>query len=125
MNAWTPLTSANDPFETYPFLYQLSDGRVIHVGNSEVATVTDILDLKAQSWSVLDPNIADGGSAAMYLPGKIMKAGSAPTARRPDRRQIRRICSIQLPSPQPGNRHPQWPILEAFSIYPSCPMERF
>jgi len=76
-NAWTKLTSANNPFESYPFLYQLSDGRVIHVGNSEYATVTDILDLNAQTWSVVDPNIVDGASSAMYLPGKIMKAGSA------------------------------------------------
>ncbi len=50
---------------------------MIHVGNSEYATVTDILDLTTQTWSVVDPNIVDGGSAAMYLPGKIMKAGSA------------------------------------------------
>jgi hypothetical protein len=76
-NSWTQLTAANNPFESYPFLYQLSDGRVIHVGNSEYATVTDILDLNSQSWSVIDPNIVDGGSTVMYLPGKIMKAGSA------------------------------------------------
>ncbi len=76
-NTWTKLTSANNPFETYPFLYQLSDGRVIHVGNSEYATVTDILDLTTQTWSVVDPNIVDGASCAIYLPGKIMKAGTA------------------------------------------------
>ncbi len=76
-NLWTKLISANNPFETYPFIYQLADGRLIHVGNSEYATVTDILDLSTQSWSVLDPKIVDGGSSAMYLPGKIVKAGSA------------------------------------------------
>jgi Domain of unknown function (DUF1929)/Bacterial Ig domain/Glyoxal oxidase N-terminus/Kelch motif len=76
-NKWTQLTSANNPFETYPFIYQLSDGRVIHVGNSEYATVTDILDLNSQTWSVVDPNIVDGGSATMYLPGKIVKAGTS------------------------------------------------
>ncbi len=76
-NTWTKLSSANNPFETYPFLYQLSDGRVSHVGNSEYATVTDILDLTTQTWSVVDPNIVDGASCAMYLPGKIMKAGTA------------------------------------------------
>ena len=76
-NTWTKLTSANNPFETYPFIYQLSDGRVVRVGNSEYATVTDILDLNTQKWSVVDPNIVDGGSPAMYLPGKIVKAGSA------------------------------------------------
>jgi Domain of unknown function (DUF1929)/Bacterial Ig domain/Glyoxal oxidase N-terminus/Kelch motif len=76
-NSWTQLTNANNPFETYPFIYQLSDGRVIHVGGSEYATTTDVLDLNAQSWSVIDSTIVDGGSASMYLPGKIIKAGSA------------------------------------------------
>ena len=76
-NTWTQLTSANNPFETYPFIYMLSDGRLVHVGGSEYATVTDILDLTTNSWSLVDPNITDGGSSAMYLPDKIVKAGSA------------------------------------------------
>lgn len=76
-NAWTKLIKADNPFETYPFIFQLSDGRVIHVGGSEYATVTDVLDLNTQTWSVVDSTIYDGGSAKMYLPDKIMKAGSA------------------------------------------------
>jgi hypothetical protein len=76
-NTWTKLTNANNPFETYPFIYMLPDGRLVHVNVSESATVTDILNLTAQSWSVVDPNVVDGGSASMYLPNKIMKAGSA------------------------------------------------
>ena len=76
-NNWTSLTNANNPFETYPFLYLLPDGRVIHIGGSEYATDTDVLDLNTVSWSVVDSNIVDGGSATMYMPGKFMKAGSA------------------------------------------------
>jgi hypothetical protein len=76
-NTWTQLASANNPFETYPFIYMLSDGRLVHVGGSEYATVTDILDLTTNSWSVVDSNITDGGSSAMYFPDKIVKAGSA------------------------------------------------
>jgi hypothetical protein len=76
-NSWKKLTSANNPFETYPFIFQLSDGRVIHVNGSEYATTTDILDLNSLSWSIVDPRISDGGSAKMYLPDRIMKAGSA------------------------------------------------
>ena len=37
--SWTRMSAANNPFETYPFIFQLSDGRVIHAGNSEVASV--------------------------------------------------------------------------------------
>jgi hypothetical protein len=76
-NSWTQLASANNPFETYPFIYQLPDGRVIHLGGSEYATDTEVLDLNTQTWSVLDPGIVEGGSSSMYQPGTIMKAGSA------------------------------------------------
>jgi hypothetical protein len=76
-NSWTQLTNANNPFETYPFMDVLPDGRVIHVGGSEYPTDTDVLNLTTTSWSVVDPNIVDGGSAIMYTPWKFMKAGSA------------------------------------------------
>jgi hypothetical protein len=76
-NKWTQLTTANNPFETYPFVFLLPDGRIIHVGGSEYATQTDVLDLTTKTWSTLDSSILDGASARMYLPGKIMKAGSA------------------------------------------------
>ncbi len=76
-NSWTELTNANNPFETYPFIFLLSDGRVIHTGGSEYPTVTDILNISTQAWSVVDPTVVDGGSAKMYLPDKIIKAGSA------------------------------------------------
>jgi len=76
-NRWTQLTSANNPFETYPFIYLLPDGRIIHVGGSEYPTVTEALNLTTLTWTTIDSRIIDGGSSAMYLPGKIMKAGSA------------------------------------------------
>ncbi len=76
-NSWTSLTNANNPFETYPFLYLLPDGRVLHIGGSEYPTDTDVLDLNAVSWSVVDPTIVDGSSATMYVPNKFVKAGSA------------------------------------------------
>jgi hypothetical protein len=76
-NLWTKLSNANNPFETYPFIFQLPNGRVIHVGGSEYATNTDLLDLETQIWSMVDGRLIDGGSAVMYLPSQIMKAGSA------------------------------------------------
>ena len=76
-NTWTSLTNANNPFETYPFLYLLPDGRVLHIGGSEYPTDTDVLNLSDVSWSVVDPTIVDGGSATMYVPNKFVKAGSA------------------------------------------------
>jgi len=76
-NAWTQLTNANNPFETYPFVYLLPDGRLLHIGNTEFPSNTDALDLNAQTWSVIDSRVIDGGSSTMYLPGKFLKAGSA------------------------------------------------
>ncbi|HTT17809.1 MAG TPA: galactose oxidase-like domain-containing protein [Candidatus Sulfotelmatobacter sp.] len=76
-NTWTSMTNANNPFETYPFIYQLSNGNIVHVNGSEYATVTDMLNLGSQSWSTVDSNIEDGGSSVMYVQDKIMKAGSA------------------------------------------------
>ena len=76
-NSWTKLVNANNPFETYPFIYLLPNGTLVHVGGSEYATVTETLNLSTQSWTTVDGRIIDGGSSAMYLPGKIVKAGSA------------------------------------------------
>lgn len=76
-NTWTSLSNANNPFETYPFMFVLQDGRVIHVGGSEYATNTEILNPSTQNWSVLDSRVLDGSAATMYLPGIIMKAGSS------------------------------------------------
>jgi hypothetical protein len=76
-NAWTQLTSANNPFETYPFIYLLPDGRLLHIGGSEYATVTEALNLTSQTWTTIDSRIIDGGSSTMYFPNKILKAGSA------------------------------------------------
>jgi hypothetical protein len=76
-NQWTKLTAANNPFETYPFIYLLPDGTLWHVGGTEYATDTDVLDVSTQSWTTIDSRIIDGSSPAMYVPGKIVKAGSA------------------------------------------------
>ncbi|MGC2322347.1 MAG: galactose oxidase-like domain-containing protein [Terriglobales bacterium] len=76
-NSWTQLTAANNPFETYPFIYQLPDGRLLHLGGSEYATVTEALNLNTNAWTTIDSRIIDGASPAMYLPNKFVKAGSA------------------------------------------------
>jgi hypothetical protein len=76
-NSWTKLTAANNPFETYPFMYLLPNGNVIHVGGSEYPTITESLNIASQTWTTIDPRAIDGGSSAMYLPNKIVKAGSA------------------------------------------------
>jgi|HubBroStandDraft_4_1064222.scaffolds.fasta_scaffold00167_6 hypothetical protein len=76
-NSWTKLTGANNPFETYPFMYLLPNGNVIHVGGTEYPTVTESLNIVSQTWTTVDSRVIDGGSSTMYLPNKFVKAGSA------------------------------------------------
>jgi hypothetical protein len=76
-NTWTQVTAASNPIQTYPFIYVMPDGRLIHVGGSEYATDTEVLDPATWTWSLVDGRILEGGSSSMYLPNKFMKAGSA------------------------------------------------
>jgi hypothetical protein len=61
----------------YPFTFLLPDGTVIDAGATAAPAVTSVLDLSANTWATVAPNIADGHSAAMYEPGKLLKSGTA------------------------------------------------
>jgi len=74
-NIWTELTGASMSLPYYPHMLVLPDGRVLAASTAEEPIATQILDVNAQTWTVVDPNPVDGGSAAMYAPGKIIKSG--------------------------------------------------
>jgi Domain of unknown function (DUF1929)/Bacterial Ig domain len=76
-NTWTSLTAAKNFMPIYPFIYQLPDGRIVHLGGSEVPTASEVLDLSTNKWTTFDSRVIDGGSIANYAPGKFIKAGSA------------------------------------------------
>jgi Concanavalin A-like lectin/glucanases superfamily/Domain of unknown function (DUF1929)/Bacterial Ig domain/Glyoxal oxidase N-terminus/Glucodextranase, domain B len=76
-NTWTELFGAPLDLTYYPHMFVLPDGRVLAASTAESPTVTQVLNVVTQTWSVVDPNAVDGGSAAMYLPGKIMKSGTS------------------------------------------------
>src|SRR5262249_17327895 len=76
-NTWTQLASANQTIPNYPFMFVLPDGRVLAAGSDEAKMATYALNVATQSWSVIDPTVLDAGSAVIYAPGKIMKAGSS------------------------------------------------
>ena len=75
-NTWTQLTNASLTMPLYPNTFVLPDGRVIVTGSQDQALATNALDLATQTWTVVDPNVVDGGSSVMFLPGKIMKSGT-------------------------------------------------
>lgn len=70
---WTALTGARITSPLYPYLFLLSDGRVLDAGPD---TTTRILSPIGWTWSTLGTSPFDGGSAVMYRPNKVMKSGS-------------------------------------------------
>jgi hypothetical protein len=79
-NTWTELPGAQLKVPFYPYMFVLPDGRVLAAGSAEDPIISQILDVNTQTWVVVDPNLVDGGSAAMYLPGKVMKSGTSSSA---------------------------------------------
>jgi hypothetical protein len=76
-NTFTKLTSASKVIPNYPFMFVLPDGRVLAAGSDESKMGTFALDVATQTWTTIDSRVLDGGSAVMYLPGKVMKSGSS------------------------------------------------
>ena len=76
-NTWTQLTSARLAVPQYPMMFLLPDGRLLQSGTTEYTTATRTLDLATQQWTLVDDRLLEGGSAAMFEPGRIMKTGSA------------------------------------------------
>jgi hypothetical protein len=74
---FTVMTAARLAMPYYPFTFLLPDGTVINAGATEQAVVTSKLNVSTSTWSTVDAVVRDGHSAAMYLPGKIIKTGSA------------------------------------------------
>ncbi|HKS36226.1 MAG TPA: LamG-like jellyroll fold domain-containing protein, partial [Verrucomicrobiae bacterium] len=75
--AWTELPAAGINIPYYPHVFLLPNGRILTCGTSEASVPTRVLDLATQSWTVLDSSSESGGSAAMFLPGRILRSGRA------------------------------------------------
>jgi hypothetical protein len=74
---FSTMTSARLAVPYYPFMFVMPDGSVVDAGANEEVVATSRLDLATGKWSTVDPVVRDGHSAAMYLPGKILKTGTA------------------------------------------------
>jgi hypothetical protein len=77
-NTWTLMsTSANLAIAYYPFLFVLPDGRVVEVGAFDLnGYPIKVLNPASQTWSTVDSRVIPAGSATMYRPGKILRAGT-------------------------------------------------
>jgi hypothetical protein len=83
---WTRLNAATLTLPLYPHMFVLPDGRVLVTGSyesSEEPVAAQALRVDTQTWTTIDPNPVNGGSAVMYRPGKIMTSGLG-TAGGPD-----------------------------------------
>jgi hypothetical protein len=102
-NTWADMAdSARTTIRFYPHNYVLPDGRVLAAAHGDVAASTTVLDLATQTWSIVDPSITDAHSSAMYLPGKVVKCG---TATQDDEGHPSAATTYVLDMTQPS---PQW-----------------
>jgi hypothetical protein len=76
-NSWSQLSSAPFTFPYYPHVYLLPDGRFLAAASTEAPIVSQVLDLKAVTWTAVGGAAVDGGSSAMYLPSKFLKTGTS------------------------------------------------
>jgi hypothetical protein len=72
-NTWTSLPSGQLTSPLYPYLFVLSDGRILNVGPD---LTTRVLTPGPWTWSTVATSPFDGHSAVMYRPNKIMKSGA-------------------------------------------------
>jgi fibronectin type 3 domain-containing protein len=72
-NTWQSLTGAKLTSPLYPYLFMLTDGRILDAGPD---TVTRTISPGIWSWQTVGTSGFDGGSAVMYRPNKVMKSGS-------------------------------------------------
>src|SRR5439155_1240497 len=86
----------------------LPDGRVFVAGGtiSDATGLHDatIFDPSTQTWSTVDPTILDGGSAAMYVPGKIIKSGLGRDADLSPANSVATTYVIDMTQPSPAWR---------------------
>jgi hypothetical protein len=77
-NTWTYLAqSANLNVAYYPFMFVLPDGRLVDAGAFDlVGYPVRTLNLATQQWTTIDGRAIPVGSATMYRPGKILRAGT-------------------------------------------------
>ncbi len=106
-NAWTQLTGASLSMPTYPHMFLLPDGRAFVGSSNEEPMATYALNIATQTWTTIDPNLAQGGASVQYQPGRIMKAGSSSDVDQPSAPSITTTWAIDMNQPSPA-----WRVIE-------------
>jgi len=103
-NSWTQLTRASQNLPYYTHMFVLPDGRLLAASANRRAIASLALDLATQVWSVVDPAVLDGGSAATYAPGKIVKSGLGRDPDLPGAPSVATTYVIDMTRPLPAWR---------------------
>jgi len=103
-NSWARLTGASRSLPYYPHMFVLPDGRVLAASANRAAMASVALDLVSQTWSTVDPAVLDGGSAATYAPGKIVKSGLGRDPDLPGAPSVPTTYVIDMTQPSPAWR---------------------
>ncbi len=76
-NPWTQLgTDYRRWMALYPLMFVLPSGKIAHVGPEQNSNLLD-LTTPSSAWTGVGGNgIFNGGTAVMYLPGKVLKCGA-------------------------------------------------
>lgn len=103
-NTWTRLLNASLAVPYYPHMFILPDGRVLNTSTAEGPISTRVLDIATQTWTVVDPVLIDGGSAVMYLPGKVIKSGRSTNPDNPSVPATANTYVLDMTQPTPAWR---------------------
>ena len=76
-NSWSQVSGAPFFFPYYPHVFLLPDGRMLVASDTEAPIVSEVLDLNTLTWTPVGGAAVEGGSSAMYLPGKVLKTGKS------------------------------------------------
>jgi Domain of unknown function (DUF1929)/Bacterial Ig domain len=68
-NSWNQLSSVPFTFPYYP--------QVLVSSTAEAPITSEVLNLGTPGWTSVGGGALDGGSAAMYIPGKVLKSGTS------------------------------------------------
>ena len=85
-------------------MFVLPDGRLLAASTQAEPIISSVLNISAQTWTPVGPVAIDGGSSAMYLPGKVIKSG---TAMDPDLPIVSSVAStyvLDMTQPEPAWR---------------------
>jgi Concanavalin A-like lectin/glucanases superfamily/Domain of unknown function (DUF1929)/Bacterial Ig domain/Galactose oxidase, central domain len=101
---WTQLNNATLTLPLYPYMFVLPNGQVLNAGADEAATVARALDTATGTWTTIDPVVVQGGSAAMFLPGRVMKSGRSANVDLPTVASVATTYVLDMTQPSPAWR---------------------